>query len=697
MSYPMMPQDMKLYPEDPVLLSASFHRTVKHFLPCARVILVAAGSDCALEHRAGVEQALAKQEPLVDRKGRRLFLPLWQEEEILAVVILEEGDSALFEASVPWLVERIKLVARELQLVKQMVIDPALGLPNCRHLLDELADLVTCVDLAQSADRPPQTLILVELYPVARDVEQSLEFLSRAAACLTTLVKKSPLHHLGMGVFAFIWDGVHQAQAEKSIDAVLHWLKRENFGRVHIAIAPVGLRGQTEGQVLEDAWQALGLARKRGSFASCSTMVLNRRESHPLKPLPPDFLAELSRDWRGMNRFALVLLRHDQEPKGDFSLPGIELPIHPLSSREAYVVLANADSDKALSWARQVRDQAAQEHNGTFSMGIACYPCQGFRKADIPLNARKALLHTEFFGPDSMTLFDSVSLNISGDIYFNEGDLSAAAVEYRKGLVLNGQNVNLLNSVGVCCAHMGRYREAVRYFERILAVAPRDFMALFNLGFAHLTLAEYDQAIHRFELAYTIDQENFDLILHLGRLYCLTSRFAEAVAILLKGEKMGESGRRDVGQGALERHLGEAYKALGENRKAMICLERASRYNPRDTAALSLLGELYDVEKQGPEIALSLCRQAVKLDNSQWEYWYRLGLVQFRQEDWAAATASLRQSLALNRRGVAALYLSGGIAEKTGKSGDARRIYRRVLALDPGHIEAKAALARMAV
>lgn len=700
MTYPMMPQAFSVLPEDFLLLAASFSRTVRHFLSCAKVILAVDSVKIGEEHVAGVAQARAKQEPVVDRKQRFLYLPLKQDEEILAVAVLEGGDPTLFEASVPWLVERGRLVLRELQFVKQMVIDQATGLPNGRHLLHELTDLLDFLKPVQEGERQPQNLILVELYPFVRDAEQSLACLNRAAACLATLVKASPLHHLGQGVFALVWDGLDKEQAEKRADAVLHWLKRENFDQVHIALAPIA-HGSEAGQLLDDAWQALGLARKRGPYACCSTKVLSRRESHPLKPLPPEILAELSRVWRDMSRFALLLLRQDQEAEGaSFPIPKISLPghnpiFHVLSAREAYVLLSGIGRDEAQSVSRQIQDMAAKEQAVTFSSGIALYPCKGFRKADMAMNARKALLHTEFFGPNTTTVFDSVSLNISGDIYYNEGDMAAAAVEYRKGLALNPQNVNLLNSMGVCCAQMNHYRQAIRYFAKIFAIDGGNFMALFNLGLAHLNLGEDDEAIQRFEQAFAIDGENFDLILQLGRLYCLTARYEEAVAILSKGEKMGEGGRRDVGQGALERHLGEAYKALGENRQAMICLERASRHNSRDAAALSLLGEIYDLENQGAEIALSLCRQAVKLDDSQWEYWYRLGLVQFRQGDLAAAADSVKHSLALNRRSAEALYLAGEIAEKSEKRGEAARIYRQVLAISSNHRQAAESLKRV--
>ena len=68
--------------------------------------------------------------------------------------------------------------------------------------------------------------------------------------------------------------------------------------------------------------------------------------------------------------------------------------------------------------------------------------------------------------------------------------------------------------------------------------------------------------------------------------------------------------------------LGEAYAATGKNKKAIGQLQSAVQLNPHDAKSLSLLGELYAVEGEGSDIALSLCNQAVALDDHSWDNWY---------------------------------------------------------------------------
>jgi len=105
-----------------------------------------------------------------------------------------------------------------------------------------------------------------------------------------------------------------------------------------------------------------------------------------------------------------------------------------------------------------------------------------------------------------------------------------------------------------------------------------------------------------------------------------------------------------VRRGSSYRYLGVAYKESGNNREAIAVLQRAIRFNPRDAVSLSLLGELYSLEKQGDDIALSLCSQALDLDDTRWEHWYRLALIRFRQGQFEQAGPLLVQSLRRDRK-----------------------------------------------
>ena len=118
------------------------------------------------------------------------------------------------------------------------------------------------------------------------------------------------------------------------------------------------------------------------------------------------------------------------------------------------------------------------------------------------LNARKALLHAEFYGPGHAVQFDAVSLNVSGDIHFSDGDLAGALREYRRGLECAPQDVNLLNSLGVTYALLNKNNLARSAFERVIHADPNNYMALYNLGLGAKVQGDIQGAVQLFERAY---------------------------------------------------------------------------------------------------------------------------------------------------------------------------------------------------
>lgn len=693
MTFPFDWQDKRLEAADLNLFPAEFGEIVRSFLPCEEVHFAGplSGGESNPQLKAGLEMVRSEQKPVVDAADREyLYLPLWSGEELFGVAVLVNRDPVYQEYGADRLQETSRMISREMKRVKQYAVDPLTGLPLGRALQRGVE-----VRLKRGAvperEGGSSVLVLLEIHQRARDAEQELNLTARAAAFLDSLIGHlSAPFHLGSGIFGLLWDDVGEEQALEMTDMLLRWCKREGFVKSHAGFTAIDAERRRKGQakeVFDQAWQALKTARKRGPFALCSYRAVSERTSHPLYPPPIKVFSALKSLWQEDERFGLILVHLDQEqtPAGDWQWQGSELlgvePFVPVNEEEVFVYLAGAAREQAEGWCSGFRERAAGTGK-SFSLGAALYPCQDFKKSEMAANCRKALLHTGFFGPGSLTFFDGVSLNISGDIYYNEGDLARAAKEYRKGLQLDPGNINLLNSLGVTYAQMNLYKKAIPLFGEVLALDETNFMAHFNLGFAYLSCHEEEKALVSLEKALQLEDDNFALLLQLGKLYCAAGRFSEAVTVLRKGEKVGPVGVRDISHGAVYRYLGEAYRGLGDHGLAMTCLQRATRHNPRDGAALSLLGELYCRERQGEEIALSLCRQAVELDSSQWQSWERLAWVESELGDLEAALKSVRQGLGLGRNNVSLLLLLGRIHEKQGKSSQAIKTYRRILRLD---------------
>ncbi len=237
---------------------------------------------------------------------------------------------------------------------------------------------------------------------------------------------------------------------------------------------------------------------------------------------------------------------------------------------------------------------------------------------------------------------------------------------------------------------------ALPIFEEVLAIDHGNFMALCNLGFAHLARGHENKALASFEEAFVCQDDHFDLLLQLGKLYCRSRRYQDAVQVLKKAEKIGPRDVRDVSHGAVHRYLGEAYYHLGIRKDAMASLQRAIRHNPQDASSLSALGELYSLEGQGSDIARTFCRQAVEIEDQDWRHWLRLARVELAYGDVPAAHEALKEALRLDRDRPEIFLLQGEVLEAQQKGAAALKAYERVLRFDKSNKTAQLAVKRLA-
>ncbi|HIJ79528.1 MAG: tetratricopeptide repeat protein [Desulfobulbaceae bacterium] len=710
MTFPLALVAGRLEPGDLSRYSTLFTKTVFDFFPLDAVQLFPLPPD---DENPGLPEELAEAiaglratgQPVVDAEQQRLLVPVWSSEELCGVMVGHGGDANLFGMPPVWLDEQSHLISREFYVLKQSCQDSVTGLLNGFHLQAELESLLWH-ELTDQGDQAA-SLALLEVYPRSRDADRSLQYIVRAGCYLDSLLgEEQLLHHLGAGIFGLLIYGVGVDEARDLGDDLLRRLKREDFASAHLGITAVVPHDPAGEGVVEElfnqAWRALGTARKRGPFGLCAHATEADVASYPLKKTPEFIFKKLSRQWRGRDRFTLVLVSMDQEPSSNHfskrvrSVVGQDVPLFLMSQQEAFIFLDNADQAQAEAWLAGFRAKMEAIGGSTFSMGVATYPYHNFKKSEIPVNCRKALVHTAFFGPDSTTFFDPVSLNISGDVYFNEGDLARAVLEYRRGLALDPVNLNLLNSLGVASVQLNRAKAARGYFEKALALAPDDFMALFNLAFVCLNANRRDEALSLLERALAVDGDHSDLLQHLGILYYQQGQFAKAHDLLARcAELVGAKDHPGGEQTTVARWLGRVHEALGDEAKAMGCYQQAVSGNPRDAGSLSRLGRLYALAGQGDDIALSLCRQAVKIDGAKAEYWFRLGWLYGRLNDFENAVAALDECLRLARRHPEAALLLGRAHGALGATALARKYYQKALRLAPERADVQAELAAL--
>jgi len=703
MTSPFYQFDPQLTLHDFMLLHRPFSREIARLFPVATspffwssawdTLPGDAGGMTADDFRGKVARACA-----ADRAGLigdMLVIPLPVEDGAKTAVVLKDIDPALSAKMAPeWLQEIKQDILVQLHEVKKGYVHRETGLYTSRLLRETVQDEATgpgWLFFVGAMHRPGSpTNGMVNIVQTARLLEVSVQ---------------EPVYYLGGNLYALLQGSMARDAALDSARRLLVRLKREGLHRVHI-----GIKAREEGipagkgeALLNGCWQALETAEKRGPFSLCESSFLDAADNNPLAKPPAKIIRRLQKQWRGLERFGLLLFRLDYPGTGGSApdLGGLlqehvaaKYSVIALSPSEACVLLPGLTAKQSGRVGQQLKAKVDRLLQPVpVALGTAYWPCLHYAKSETVVNCRRALMHGAFFGPGKAIVFDHVSLNVSGDYCFDEGDYRQAVKDYQAGLRLQPDDINLMNSIGVALGELNRHRQALQCFDAVLARDPKDFMAQVNRGFTLRMLGRHDEALACFERVarnrkFAASPVFADISLQLGRLYCAAGQFGKARIILEKLAKI-HSDRQGF---YLYRSLGEAYARTGKNSQAIATLQKAVRLNPQDARSLSILGQLYASEGQGNDIALALCAQALALDDTPWQYWYRLAWVRSHTGDHEGALAAVMESLRRNRRDVDSLLLAGKLYRQLGSQARAKSMYQRVLKLEPEQRQAGRAM-----
>ena len=427
----------------------------------------------------------------------------------------------------------------------------------------------------------------------------------------------------------------------------------------------------------------------------------------PLLGLPAHgaFLARLAERIEEPDRFAIMLVQvdgydHYRATMGhlecdaqfrslyDLLQPGLPpgCLIGRFSSDSLALYCPGLDEEAARALAASWRDDIAGRLRRTCSFGLAVYPCGSFKRPEMLTGAQKALDHASFYGPSSLAVFNSESLNISGDKLFETGDLDGAVEEYQKGLTLNPEDLNLINSLGVCYGFQNNTELALETFDRVLGLDPDNLMGLYNKGFTLAMADRREEALECLSRASAIDPESFDVLFNQGRVALEMDRIEEARTCFQRAAALPD--RRPI----VFRYLGQTLLKDGRTEEAVDAYKAAARYDPDDAASLSQLGVLYLQRGTDPEVALSLVKQAVDLDGSNSLFRQRLARAFQVGGDLEAAAGEYGQALEMGAKSREVCFEYGGVLLNLGRRDEARAMFREALELDPAFQPARAAL-----
>lgn len=652
----------------------------------------------------GLDQETAKI-PVVLEDMLVIPLVTAQEQKQGATLVIYDIDPAfLRKMGAEWLAElREKILAR-FSRIRHIYIDPDTGLYNRRALT--LLPMLTTKSCRK-------TLFLIAAVPGTRTLAGGFQKIHQINSLLRTLIEE-PLFSLGQGLFAAV-PSINQRSACLDFShRLISRLKREGLRRVHIGFSSLS-HEDTPQEILHRCQRLLAEAERRGPYSLCDEAFLVRREQHPFAlPVTP-VLRRLQKKWRGLERFGLLLVSfahnvtRKQNMQAENNLPTFPdlramLPnacsLHALNAHEQLILLPNFSYKETDLQAKQLAQKFQQTIDPPPSIGFCHWPAVGGTKIDCIRSCRKAILHAGFYEKGAVVSFDALSYNISGDLYFDEGDYKQAIKEYRAGLQLKPDDVNLLNSLGVALAEINRHREAESCFSRVLDTEPQNYMALINKGMSCRLLGRAEEAVSCFEQGLRCkehtQQASIEIYLQLGKLYCLEEQFEKAVDLLKEWRQL----KGEPSEFIFFRLFGEAAMGAGEHHEAVKALQRSLQIYPQNADSQSMLGLLYVLEGQGAEVGLSLCDRAVTADSGNARHLYRRAAALHRLGRLARALDDVRESLKVQRNNQQSLLLRAILYEELGSLRRAQQGFQRIVSMKKStenqQQEALAGLARIA-
>lgn len=662
--FPLSFVNRELLVDDYFIFSTSFAEIISRHIPTINTIEFFGSEDAFLEsHELFVKDPLfvehfrslkEKQCTHVIHQGVVLFA-LSAKDDVVVTVLLGADALLLQKMSKSWLYEKRDFIERELHLLKQARVDAQTGLLN-------LANLQSLLDLEQSENN--LLLVLVELPPLSTSLWHSMKYTHQCVALLQAFVRgRSILHYLGHNTFALVLQQSEDGKSSTFESSLVAYLKKTGCGRVHVGssttfvAAGIQKDKQTGLSLLDEAWTALHKASNRGPFSFCEYKHLAFPENQTLAHPEPSIVRKISRWSNKVESFALILFRGDNKSSVASKLldPFVNDLKTIATGDDIYVLYPAEEIQDVESWVTDILNKISDDGKEIHvSAGITSFPFGDVKKSETPFCCKKALIHAEFFGPSSYAVFDHVTLNISGDVYFSDGDFTLAIKEYKRGLKCCGGDVNLYNSLGVTLAMMNRTREADEAFRRGLKIEQNNFMALYNIGLSNQSQGKKDEAVTFLGKAFAVRKNEDvdphlldDLTLQLGILSCETGLYESSITYI---QSWLEAGQNANAAGRVNYYLGLCHYQLGDIRSAIKALERALRFDSYDDRAMNLLGRAYLREKEGEDVALSLCRKSVELEPDNGEYKLYLSEIYIATGDFDASRDLLK--LCLKRKGL---------------------------------------------
>ncbi|MDC0032948.1 tetratricopeptide repeat protein [Alphaproteobacteria bacterium] len=281
------------------------------------------------------------------------------------------------------------------------------------------------------------------------------------------------------------------------------------------------------------------------------------------------------------------------------------------------------------------------------------------------------------------------ALNLWGLLAFQTNETEEALGLLRSAIILDPKFSDAHYHLGLIYQANGNPTQAVKHFEHALASSPQDTDIQLKLSESLRVIGQFSEAVRIIENTVRDNAKDPKIFIELGKAYRDAGALDHAVESYNKAIATGEL----VDQAELE--LGNLLRLLGRFDEASAAFDRAIIAAPDNTVARLQLGRtLIDWGK--PNEALAVFQSAIKINpkSKLLSMFYADTLLVCGKFELAKIFLDKATSATPSDLGIKALQ--GHALDRAGRTGEGRQIWRDVLAVDVGQIDALRHLATTA-
>ncbi|MCJ2164576.1 MULTISPECIES: diguanylate cyclase [unclassified Pseudodesulfovibrio] len=273
------------------------------------------------------------------------------------------------------------------------------------------------------------------------------------------------------------------------------------------------------------------------------------------------------------------------------------------------------DREQLMERTLEMERVAADTLGITLSIGSSRYPFLNFDRADMLENTRKALEHALLLPVPRVAVFDSISLNLSADRRYMDGDIYGAIEEFKLALLDDENNLLARNSLGICYAQLGRFEESRHEFQSVVDLDKKDVLALYNLGWANHRLGDLKSAEKAYRQCLKAEPGHVYSLMRLGSIEEKANHLKKATNLYKKAAD------QPGGERMVLRPLARVAYKQGDIEATREYLHLALNADHNDHQAMHMLAKLYLDQGEDPQIAEVLARQSSALSPGIDAYW----------------------------------------------------------------------------